>query len=283
MATPEVKQPGKLAQNVARCERGPVTRDWLLRDLHSLGVQPGMLLMVHTSISALGFLAGGPETVLGALRAAVGETGTLVLPAFHWQNSEPAHWSDPPVPESWWEALRAETAPFDPLTSPIDPELGHIPALFKQLPGVLRSAHPSVSWCAQGPLAEDVTREHALALGMDDNSPLGRCYDLDASVLSLGCKRTTILHLAESRSAWAKRHLRTSGLRMLVDGDSRWVEYETVDDTDKDFEQCRLDYFAQADPADFAEGATGYGTSRLLRVRPLIDFATAWFDAHRLD
>ena len=283
MPIPKMKPPGKLAMNVARCNHGPVTAEWLQRDLAALGVRPGTLLMVHTSISALGFLAGGPETVLGALRAAVGETGTLVLPAFHWQNSEPSHWTDPPVPESWWPAIRDETSGYDPKTSPIDPELGHIPLLFKQLPDVLRSAHPSVSWCAQGPLAQQVTAGHELAWGLDDRSPLGRCYDCDGWVLSLGCKRTTILHLAESRSDWARRHLRISGSRMLQGGESRWVEYETVDDTDKDFEQLRLDYLAQAESGDFAEGPTGYGTSRLLRVRPLVDFAVPWFNSHRLD
>ncbi|MDQ3023159.1 MAG: AAC(3) family N-acetyltransferase, partial [bacterium] len=106
-------------------------------------------------------------------------------------------------------------------------------------------------------------------------------YDLDTWVLSLGCKRTTVLHLAESCSQWAQRHLRRSGSAMLVDGARKWVEYETVDDTDKDFEQLRLDYMAQADSADWSEGPTGYGTSRLFRVRPLVDFAAPWFDAHR--
>jgi aminoglycoside 3-N-acetyltransferase len=268
---------------MARCLDGPVTREWLVRDLSLLGVKPGMLLMVHCSLNALGYIAGGTQSLIPTLRSVIGESGTLVLPAFSWDNSEPSHWTRPSVPPEWVETIRSETEPYDPNSFICEPSIGKLPELFRTLPGVLRSSHPSLSWCAQGPLAEDVTRNHALALGMDNNSPLGCCYDLDAWVLSLGCRRTTVLHLAESRSAWAKRHLRMSGSRMLVDGESRWVEYRTVDDTDKDFEQCRLDYFAQADPADFAEGSTGYGTSRLLRVRPLVDFATAWFDAHRLD
>jgi aminoglycoside 3-N-acetyltransferase len=275
-------QPSKLAQTVERSERGPVTRGWLAADLAALGVRPRMLLMVHCSISALGFIAGGPDVALSALRDAVDETGTLVLPAFT-QNSEPAHWSNPPVPESWWPTIRAETPAYDLQTNSCESSLGKLPEIFRTLPGVLRSGHPTLSWCAQGPLAEQVLANHELEWGLDDRSPLGRCYDHDGWVLSLGCKRTTILHLAESRSDWARRHLRRGGSRMLVDGVSRWVEYETVDDTDKDFEQLRLDYFAEAHPLDFAEGATGYGTSRLLRVRPLVDFATAWFNTHRTD
>jgi aminoglycoside 3-N-acetyltransferase len=271
----------KLAQIVAACDRGPVTRDWLATDLQALGVRRGMVLMVHSSLSALGFLAGGPEVVLLALRDAVGSEGTLVMPAFHWQNSEPSHWSDPPVPASWWPLVRSDTPAYDPDCTPCDPELGHIPEIFRKLPSTLRSAHPSISWCAQGSAAELITARHELSYGLDDRSPLGRCYDLDAWVLSLGCKRTTILHLAEARTAWAQRNLRMSGSAMLVDGARQWVDYETVDDTDKDFENCRMTYMAQAGPTDWREGSTGYGTSRLFRVRPLVDFATSWLDEYR--
>jgi hypothetical protein len=74
-----------------------------------------------------------------------------------------------------------------------------------------------------------------------------------------------------------------SGSAVFVKGQRQWVTYQTIDDMDDDFEQCRLDYMAQADSVDFAEGPTGYGVSRLFRIRPLIDFATPWFDAHRTD
>nr|MDQ3024534.1 AAC(3) family N-acetyltransferase [bacterium] len=169
----------KLAQIVSRSERGPLTRDWLTSDLRALGVRPGLVLMVHTSLSALGFIAGGPEVVLQSLRDSVGADGTLVLPSFHWQNSEPSHWSDPPVPASWWQVVRDETPAYDPEVTPCDPDLGHIPEMFRKLRAVLRSAHPSLSWCAQGPQAPTVVNGHQLSLGLDDNSPLGRCYDLD--------------------------------------------------------------------------------------------------------
>ena len=40
-----------------------------------------MTLMVHSSLSALGEVEGGANTVIGALLEAIGPTGTLAMPA----------------------------------------------------------------------------------------------------------------------------------------------------------------------------------------------------------
>ena len=78
------------AEAVARSTRGPVTRVWLRDDLAALGLKPGMLLMVHTSLSQLGWVIGGPLTVVAALRDCVGAEGTLVMPVFSMDNTDPA-------------------------------------------------------------------------------------------------------------------------------------------------------------------------------------------------
>jgi aminoglycoside 3-N-acetyltransferase len=44
--------------------------------------------------------------------------GTLVMPAFTGDNSDPADWSHPPVPEAWWPVIRAQTPAFDPAITP---------------------------------------------------------------------------------------------------------------------------------------------------------------------
>lgn len=56
--------------------------DQILHDLRMLGVQVGDMLEVHSSLSAIGRVAGGAETVVNALMAAVGPQGALVMPAF---------------------------------------------------------------------------------------------------------------------------------------------------------------------------------------------------------
>ena len=48
-------------------------------DLLDLGVRQGGLLLVHASLSSLGQVPGGPETVIQGLLGALGEEGTLLM------------------------------------------------------------------------------------------------------------------------------------------------------------------------------------------------------------
>ena len=59
-----------------------VTRERLAADLRALGITEGDVLFVHSSLKSLGFVEGGAESVLGALRDAVGASGSLLLPAY---------------------------------------------------------------------------------------------------------------------------------------------------------------------------------------------------------
>ena len=49
-----------------------ITREQLTADLTSLGLKPGDAVMVHSSLSALGPVAGGADTVVDALLEAIG-------------------------------------------------------------------------------------------------------------------------------------------------------------------------------------------------------------------
>ncbi len=53
----------------------------LLEGFIKLGVRPGMMLEVHTSLSSFGHVEGGAETVIAALMEAVTDTGTIFMPA----------------------------------------------------------------------------------------------------------------------------------------------------------------------------------------------------------
>jgi aminoglycoside N3'-acetyltransferase len=50
--------------------------------LRNLSVQPGMMLEVHSSLRAFGYVQGGAETVIAALQNTVGPQGAVVMPAF---------------------------------------------------------------------------------------------------------------------------------------------------------------------------------------------------------
>lgn len=79
---------------------GPLqTRASLAAALRDLGVRPGETLLAHTSLSSLGWVCGGPVALVQALLDAVGPDGTLTVPTHSGDNSDPAGWSAPPVPE----------------------------------------------------------------------------------------------------------------------------------------------------------------------------------------
>ena len=56
----------------------PVTRSRISRDLEALGLGRGDAVMFHTRMSAISYVAGGPQTVIGALGDVVGPRGTLM-------------------------------------------------------------------------------------------------------------------------------------------------------------------------------------------------------------
>ena len=155
----------------------PATVESLQADLHALGVEPGMVVLVHSSLSAMGWVCGGAVAVIVALQKALGSAGTLVMPAHSPDLTEPSGWESPPVPESWWPIIRENMPAYDPELTPTR-SMGIIAETFRKQRGVLRSAHPQVSFCACGPQASRITDNHALAFGLGEHSPLARIYDL---------------------------------------------------------------------------------------------------------
>lgn len=101
------------ANTIAKTTGPPATRSRLHSELRMLGLVEGSTVLVHSSLSALGWVVGGAEAVVLALEDALGRGGTLMMPAYSMSAPEPAVWSHPPVPESWWQTLRNEWPPFD--------------------------------------------------------------------------------------------------------------------------------------------------------------------------
>lgn len=258
----------------------PATIETLRTDLLDLGLQPGMTLLVHSSLSALGWVSGGAVAVILALEIALGREGTLVMPTFSADLSDPSRWRNPPVPEAWWAIIRDTMPAFDRDITPTR-GMGAIPEAFRKMRDVIRSDHPQASFIARGPLADAITRDHALDCLLGERSPLARLYGADGWVLLLGVTHDhdTSLHLAEYRAAFPGKHEIVDGAPMMLDGRRQWLNFCDLALDDGDFPLIGEAFERETGLARV--GRVGRGTARLLPMRPLVDYAVRWMEANR--
>jgi aminoglycoside 3-N-acetyltransferase len=74
----------------------PATLSTLLEDLRALGIREGETLLVHSSLNAIGWVAGREHAAVLALQQVLGDEGTLVMPSHSSSLSDPAAWTNPP-------------------------------------------------------------------------------------------------------------------------------------------------------------------------------------------
>ncbi len=257
----------------------PLTVDSMVDELSACGLEMGQTVLVHSSMSKLGWVAGGAQAVIQALLQVLGEEGTLMMPTHTTQNTDPANWNNPPVPKTWVPIIQANTPAFDPAITPTR-GMGVIPELFRKWPGTVRSAHPIGSFAARGPKAATLIRNHQLLDMFGDSSPLGTLYDLDGYILLLGVDHgnNTSLHLAENRANWSGKLFIHEGTAMMVHGVREWVSFKMLSLETDDFNTIGNTYEMRA---GIQRGRVGAAEVRLIRKRPLIDFAVEWMEANR--
>ncbi|MBL7255924.1 aminoglycoside N(3)-acetyltransferase [Paractinoplanes lichenicola] len=257
----------------------PHTTGTLAADLRALGLAAGDMVIVHSSMRAVGSLAGGVQAVVQALLDVLTPDGTLIVPTHTPSNSDPAEWSKPPVPPSWWPVIREQSPGFDPARTPSQ-WMGVLPEVVRAWPGAVRSSHPQVSFAALGGQAVAVVGEHPLEDGLGELSPLGALYRAYGKVLLLGCGhgRNTSLHLAECRQKPPVLVEHGAAVRE-PSGGSRWVTWTAPDADASDFEQLGAAYEAEN---GVLLGKVGNAECRLMPQRALVDFATRWLGSHRV-
>ncbi len=248
--------------------------DELARGFRALGIEPGDAVLAHCALSSFGIVVGGEQTVIEALRLAVGPMGTIVMPSQSWQLCDPDFLDDPALDQDARDRVRGLLPPFDSALTPTR-TMGRVAELFRTQPGVLRSAHPHRSFAAEGLEAAAVVAEHEFDDPFGERSPLAKLYAVRAKVLLLGVgyESCTALHLAETRAAGVDRPRIRNGAPILADGRRRWVDWlePVVDD----------ESFGSIGAAFDAEGGSrklriGAACCRAMELAELVDFACSW-------
>ena len=250
-----------------------ITSSTLVSGLAEIGICEGASLMVHCSMSSLGHVQGGAQTVVEALIQSVGEQGTLVMPTLTHGRFDPSEWRNPPVPEESWNRIRFETLLFDPQKTPTDHTMSAVYELFRTWPKVVRTSHPHSSIAAWGKHRNEIVQTHLLEDRFGDASPLGRLYEIDAQVLFIGTtySTNTCFHLAEYRRP--NPRLREFMIVRELSGERRLVRYTDVDTDSSVFEEIGTDFEA-SNPVSKAQ--IGSATCRLFSFCGAVDFAQVW-------
>lgn len=260
----------------------------LVADLRRLGVRDGDRLMIHASLRKIGAVEGGAAGVLDALDEAVGPRGGLLMILgavieHEWVNERP---------ESERDALLADVAPYDPLSSPVLPEVGYLAEAFRTRPGTIVTDNPSGRFAARGGSAEELLRDAPWDDYYGPGSPLERLCALGGRILRMGATpyTTTALHHAEyladvPSKRRVVRHYKVVGptgpvVRAVasLDDEHGIVDYEAPGVTPGSVED---DYFSVILHAFLAtgrglRGSVGGAASELLDARAVVDFGARW-------
>jgi aminoglycoside 3-N-acetyltransferase len=210
-------------------------------------VEPGGILLVHTSFRSVAPVTDGPQGLIEALHEALGPRGTLVMPSMA---SDDDH-------------------VFDATHTPC-PDMGIVAETFWRMPGVMRSDSPH-AFAARGPLAARLLAPHPIDVPHGLDSPVGRIYELDGQVMLLGVGHdaNTTIHLAESLAE--VRYRRPKHATVLAGGAPTRIDYGEIDHCCENFSMVG-DWLAEQGLQ--RAGTVGNAQALLMRSRNVVRVVT---------
>jgi aminoglycoside 3-N-acetyltransferase len=148
-----------------------VTQSQIIEQLNEIGLKNGDVVMLHSSLSKIGYVEGGAQKVIDSILKVIGNEGTLVMPAF-------------PAIGFNYDYLMTNPV-FDILNTPS--KMGIITEVFRNMKQVKRSLHPTDSVCALGKQADYLIKDHYnQSTPYNQNSPFYRLCELKAKIILIG-------------------------------------------------------------------------------------------------
>lgn len=261
-----------------------LTRSRLVADLASLGLAAGDVVMVHTSLRAIGQIAGGPDEVHVAIKDVITERGTMVMyagcPAYVDEVGRGSLTLDQ-------EADVLHTLPaFDPYTARSARDNGALVELFRTYPGSRVNSHVArfVVW---GEHADHLLEPQPWDFAFGHRSLLERFVELDGKILLLGSDHdnVTFLHYAEHIANIPDKRIARFKVPVLENGVRVWREMAEVDTSSQGAHASWPDrFFAILVDGHLAKtsnrgGRVGGAESYLLSARGLLDHALPEMEA----
>lgn len=260
-------------------ERKIVLKQDVIGALKKVGVSQGQNVMVHISLSNLGFVCGGAQTMIEALIETVGMDGTIMMPTQSWKNLDPTtgvHWEEP---EEWWQIIRDNWPAYNRDITPTN-TMGATAEMFRKWPGAIRSDHPARSVAAYGKNAEYLTKDHDLSNIFGEGSPIDKLYKLDGYVLLIGVgyDKNTSIHLADVRAEYSGKHNCTEYSAVMENGKRVWKSYDTLFVDGEDFNDIGQAFEKEC---HVKKASLGNGSIIFMKQRELVDFAVKWIEKNR--
>ncbi|MDO3660974.1 aminoglycoside N(3)-acetyltransferase [Bacillus sp. C28GYM-DRY-1] len=251
----------------------PRTRQSIAEDLKALGLKKGMTVLVHSSLSSIGWVNGGEIAVIQSLMDVVTEEGTIVMPSQSVELSDPSEWQNPPVQREWWNLIRKTMPAYSADYTPTTSAMGRIAEVFRKFPGVIRSSHPNYSFTAWGKGKNQILDCQSLHFGLGEQSPLGKLYQFQSYVLLLGAPfdSNTCFHLAEYRIPY--QNILSKGAPVVIEGKRVWKEYQELEFREELFGVIGEDFEKEN---QILTGKVGSASCRLFSLKKAVDFAEIW-------
>ena len=161
-----------------------ITRERIVSDLRKLGLRAGDAVLMHSSLKSIGYVEGGPETVIDGLLDVLGTEGTLIFPSFQ-KGSEHAQLRNGLI--------------FDVRTTLAGQ--GLLAETFRKRAGVFRSLNPTHSLAACGKDAGAILAGHEkCSVSVGRGTPFEKLVERNGKILLVGVTHAcnTMLHYVEN-------------------------------------------------------------------------------------